>query len=170
LFVKADRLPAETYRVRQILFADIRRSRVRYIVFAITTIVLTGCGSSDSTLTAAQLTTQGNSICRQAATEEKTIATSSMKLALPHIEQITTREIAELDKLVPPPSERVSYKTFLEVVSQITGLLPSLSSALAQNESAPANLLAQGRALTARAGPLAATLGLSECTAATTAG
>jgi hypothetical protein len=131
---------------------------------------VSGCGGSgDGQLTAAQLASQGNAICRRAAAEEQALyvsSASSARLELSHIGEIVTRELAELHKLVPPASEQNAYAALLHDFSQLNGLLKPLSSSLASTGSAPPNLLSRGRQLTSQAAAIAVPLGLEQCSKA----
>jgi hypothetical protein len=127
-------------------------------------LALPGCGSSGSgPLTAAQLASRGSSICVRAVSEEKALHVASVRSALPRLEEIGTREVADLSKLAPPASEQASYKALLGEASQLVGLLRPLQSALAGGETPPPELLAHARELAARLAALDGPLGMGAC-------
>src|ERR1700677_1824032 len=127
-------------------------------------VALAGCsGSGSGPLTAAQLASQGSSICVRAPSEEKALHVQSVRLALPRLEEIGTREVADLSKLSAPASEQGSYKALLGEASQLVELLTPLQSALAGGGSPPSELLAHGRELAARLAALDGPLGMGAC-------
>jgi hypothetical protein len=139
------------------------------VAAALACLVLTGCGSSaESPLTVAELASQGSAICERAKAEENALRVQSiqgMRLAIPRLEEIGVRELTALSKLSPPASEQGSYNELLKTGSEVNALLKPLSSALATDGSAPAELFAHGRELTAHLAALAGPLGMSSCSA-----
>lgn len=134
------------------------------LVVTTAAVAVGGCGGSGAgRLTAMQLAAQGDAICSHAAAAERAIQTTNMASALPSIAAISDRELAELDKLLPPASEQSSYAALLDDFSQLNRQLQRLSSALARSGSAPPDLLSHGRELAAKAAALAGPLGLAAC-------
>lgn len=136
-------------------------------VAALASLALTGCGSSGtSPLTAAELASQGSAICERAKSEENALHVQNahgMRLAIPRLEEIGAHELTDLSKLSPPASEQSSYHELLKTGSEVNALLKPLSSALVTHGSAPPELLAHGRELTARLAALAGPLDMSSC-------
>jgi hypothetical protein len=136
------------------------------VAVTLASLALTSCGSSDrSPLTAAELASQANAICERAKSEENALNVQSIRPAIPRLEEIGARELTKLSKLSPPASEQSSYHELLKTGSEVNALLKPLSSALATDGSAPPELLARGRELTARLAALAGPLDMSPCSA-----
>jgi hypothetical protein len=137
------------------------------VAATLASLALTSCGSSGrSPLTAAELASQGSAICERAKSEENALQVQSvqgMRLAIPRLEEISARELTNLSKLSPPASEQSSYHELLRTGSEVNALLKPLSSALAADGSAPPELLARGRALTAHLAALAGPLDIGSC-------
>jgi hypothetical protein len=138
-------------------------------VAALAALALSGCGSSGgSSLTAAELASQGSAICERAKSEENALHVQNaqgIRLAIPRLQEIGTRELTDLSKLSPPASEQSKYHELLKTGSEVNALLKRLSSALTTHASAPPELLAHGRELTAHLAALAAPLDMSSCSA-----
>jgi hypothetical protein len=135
-------------------------------VATLASLALAGCGSSGpGSLTAAELASQGSAICERATAEQNLLHVQNVRLAIPRLEEIGARELAELSKLSPPPSEQGTYHKLLRTGSEVNALLKPLSSALVTEGRAPARLLAHGRELTARLAVLAGSLDMSVCSA-----
>lgn len=135
-------------------------------------LTLAGCGSSmgNRPLNAAQLASAGSAICSRAATEERALEAEqnarkvkSLEPAIPRIEAISKREVADLAKLTAPPDEQASYRVLLSDTSQLTELLGALRSALADGGSPPSELLAHGRELATRVAAIDGPIGMGVC-------
>jgi hypothetical protein len=143
------------------------------VIGGVASLLLVGCGSSGGgSLTPAQLASRGSAICARAASEERKLqAQDAQQLgqALPRVQAIAGRELGELAKLSPPPSERAAYHDLLTTGSEIMALLKPLSSQLTAGQEPSAELLAHGRRLAARLGELDAPLGMGVCSSFTSA-
>jgi hypothetical protein len=119
------------------------------------------------------LASQGSAICERAKSEENALHVQNaqgMRLAIPRMEEIGAHELTDLSKLSPPTSEQSSYDELLKTGSEVNALLKPLFSALIAHGSAPPELLAHGRELTARFAALAAPLEMNSCSASSSAG
>jgi uncharacterized protein YqiB (DUF1249 family) len=89
-------------------------TRAAALALAVTTMTLSACGGSKSTLTSAQLIEKADAICQKANARHDKFKTSTNPIPyLPAMSANARREFAELSKLVAPSSMEEDWSTIV---------------------------------------------------------
>lgn len=136
--------------------------------------MLAACGGSgDAPLTVHQLAQKGSTICVRAEGEESAMQITSvtaLRAALPRLNQIGDRQVAELAALKPPASEKASYEDLVRTATELNDALKPLYAAVVHGQKAPQQTLARARELTAHLAKVDHELGMGVCSLASVPG